>query len=188
MSSLSKIIQLGIGSGGHPLVNESRLCYFPFLHRPKIPTYSSDLEYNYGLAYQKLPYSPIGYKKEEYHCMFLGNEKDCFHFAIYFLARIWECVQLEQERRKQYLEEHGTNSYSHNPESNPFASRIVCGSCNKVFSRKGRRSRTGVDRKVWQCSERYKVIELWDVVTAMWTRKHWLKHTCWLGMHYWKIG
>lgn len=84
VSSISKIIQLGIGSGGHPLVNESRLCYFPFLHRPKIPTYSSDLEYNYGLAYQKLPYSPIGYKKEEYNCMFLGNEKDCFHFAIYF--------------------------------------------------------------------------------------------------------
>lgn len=69
---------------GHPLVNESRICYFPFLHRPRIPTYSSDLEYNYGLAYQKLPYSPIGYKKEEYNCMFLGNEKDCFHFAIYF--------------------------------------------------------------------------------------------------------
>lgn len=65
-------------------VNESRLCYFPFLHRPKIPTYSSDLEYNHGLACQKLPYSSIGYKKEEYNCMFLGNEKDCFHFAIYF--------------------------------------------------------------------------------------------------------
>ena len=39
----------------------------------------------------------------------------------------------------------------------PFASKIICGDCNKVFSRKGWRSRTGVDRKVWQCSERYKV-------------------------------
>ena len=29
--------------------------------------------------------------------------------------------------------------------------------CNKVFARKGWRSSTGVDRKVWQCSERYKV-------------------------------
>ena len=28
---------------------------------------------------------------------------------------------------------------------------------NKVFARKGWRSSTGVDRKVWQCSERYKV-------------------------------
>ena len=35
--------------------------------------------------------------------------------------------------------------------------RIVCGTCNKVFSRKGWRSSAGYDRKVWQCSERYRV-------------------------------
>lgn len=70
---------------------------------------------------------------------------------------IWECVQLEVQRRKEYLEEHGIKSYSHRPETNPFASRIVCGCCNKVFARKGWRSSKGVDRKVWQCSERYKV-------------------------------
>lgn len=70
---------------------------------------------------------------------------------------IWKCVQLEIARRKQYLEEHGTNSYSNNTENNPFASKIVCGCCNKVFSRKVWRSSTGIDRKVWQCSERYKV-------------------------------
>lgn len=71
--------------------------------------------------------------------------------------RILECIQLEIKRRKKYLEEHGTNYYSHRPESNPFASKIICGDCNKVFARKGWRSSTGVDRKVWQCSERYKV-------------------------------
>ncbi len=70
---------------------------------------------------------------------------------------IWECVQLETARRKKYMEEHGTNSYSHNTENNPFASKIVCGVCGKVFARKGWRSSTGIDRKVWQCSERYKV-------------------------------
>ena len=70
---------------------------------------------------------------------------------------IWECVQLEIERRKRYLEEHGTKSYSNNTEKNPFASKIVCGVCGKVFARKGWRSSKGVDRKVWQCSERYKV-------------------------------
>ena len=32
-----------------------------------------------------------------------------------------------------------------------------CGTCNKVFSRKGWRSSAGYDRKVWQCSERYRV-------------------------------
>jgi len=72
-------------------------------------------------------------------------------------VKIWECVQLENQRRRVYMEEHGTNSYSHNPEANPFAARIVCGSCNKVFTRKGWRSRSGVDHKVWQCSERYKI-------------------------------
>lgn len=70
---------------------------------------------------------------------------------------IWECVQLEIERRKRYLEEHGTKSYSNNTEKNPFASKIICGECNKVFTRKGWRSSTGETRKVWQCSERYKV-------------------------------
>lgn len=70
---------------------------------------------------------------------------------------IWECVQLEIERRKRYLEEHGTNSFSNNTEKNPFASKIVCGECNKVFTRKGWRSSTGEIRKIWQCSERYKV-------------------------------
>ena len=44
------------------------------------------------------------------------------HDAI-ISKRIWECVQLEIKRRKKYLEEHGKNSYSHRPESNPFASK-----------------------------------------------------------------
>ncbi len=70
---------------------------------------------------------------------------------------IWECVQLEIERRKRYLEEHGIKSYSNNTEKNPFASKIICGECNKVFSRKGWWSSTGEIRKIWQCSERYKV-------------------------------
>lgn len=70
---------------------------------------------------------------------------------------IWECVQLEIERRKRYLEEHGTKSYSNNTEKNPFASKIICGECNKVYTRKGWRSSTGKTRKIWQCSQRYKV-------------------------------
>ncbi len=70
---------------------------------------------------------------------------------------IWECVQLEMARRKKYMEEHGTNSYSNNTENNPFSSKIICGCCGKVFTRKGWRSSTGVTRKVWQCSERYKL-------------------------------
>ncbi len=78
------------------------------------------------------------------------------HEAI-ISKRIWECVQLEIKRRRAYLEEHGLNSYSHRTETNPFASKIICGNCNKAFARKGWRSSKGFDRKVWQCSERYKV-------------------------------
>ncbi len=69
---------------------------------------------------------------------------------------VWEAVQLEQQRRDRYIAEHGTNSYSHNPETNPFASKVICGTCNKAFIRKGWKTGDGY-RKVWQCQERYKV-------------------------------
>lgn len=61
------------------------------------------------------------------------------------------------ERRKKYLEEHRTNSYSHNTEQNPFAAKIVCGLCNRVFARKGWQSKRGEIQRIWQCGERYKV-------------------------------
>lgn len=48
---------------------------------------------------------------------------------------IWECVQLEIERRKRCLEEHGTKSYSN--ENNPFASKIICGECNPALPSQG---------------------------------------------------
>lgn len=70
---------------------------------------------------------------------------------------IWECVQLEMERREKYLQEYGLNSYSRNTESNPLASKIICGNCNKPYSRKGWQSRSGETRRIWQCSQRYKV-------------------------------
>lgn len=73
---------------------------------------------------------------------------------------IWEAVQSEFKRRKSYIVEHGTNSYSHNPETNPFYGKIVCGTCNQAFRRKGWmdgwKARNGY-RKIWQCQERYRV-------------------------------
>lgn len=57
------------------------------------------------------------------------------HEAIIY-PLIWEAVQLEQERRERYIAEHGTNSYSHNPETNPFASEVICGTCNQAFHQK----------------------------------------------------
>lgn len=69
---------------------------------------------------------------------------------------IWECVQLEMKRRERYLEEHNITRFSQNTEANPFSSKIICGECNRAFARKGWRTPSG-DKKVWQCSERYKV-------------------------------
>ena len=69
---------------------------------------------------------------------------------------MWECVQLEMKRRERYLEEHNITRFSQNTEVNPFSSKIICGECNRAFARKGWRTPSG-DRKVWQCSERYKV-------------------------------
>ncbi len=31
------------------------------------------------------------------------------------------------------MEEHGTNSFSHNTEQNPFGVKIICGESGKVF-------------------------------------------------------
>ena len=69
---------------------------------------------------------------------------------------IWECVQLEVRRRERYLGEYNITRFSQNTEANPFSSKIICGECNRAFARKGWRTPSG-DRKVWQCSERYKV-------------------------------
>ncbi|QSX09666.1 recombinase family protein [Alkalibacter rhizosphaerae] len=69
---------------------------------------------------------------------------------------IWEAVQLEQERRESYINEHGISAYSQKPESNPFAGKVICGTCGHAFTRKGWKTR-GEYRKVWQCQERYKV-------------------------------
>ena len=83
---IGQSMQLGQKDGGcKPLVDEKKLEYFPFLHRTKRPTYTMDLVYNYGLAYDKiLPVSPTQEKAGDYSCIFLGSEKDVFHFAIYF--------------------------------------------------------------------------------------------------------
>jgi DNA invertase Pin-like site-specific DNA recombinase len=69
---------------------------------------------------------------------------------------IWECVQLEMIRRKEYLIEHGIKQYLCNPDS-PFSGRIICGKCGKAYGRKAwdYYSENG-PRYVWQCSERYK--------------------------------
>lgn len=85
VNSFSQLIQLGQGSGAYPLVNENRLCYFPFLQKTKEPAHTKDLDYNYdSYAYESTRLNQIGTRSKEYNCMFLGSRTDCFHFAIYY--------------------------------------------------------------------------------------------------------
>ena len=85
VDSLSQLIQLGEGSGAYPFVNESKLRYFPFLKREKVPTRTMDLAYNYEFkSYKEETISPISSRSKDYRCMFLGSQEDKFHFAIYY--------------------------------------------------------------------------------------------------------
>lgn len=85
VNSFSQLIQLGQGNGAHPLANESKLCYFPFLKRDEIPVRTSKLKYGYDdCAYMALKLNLISSRRGIYNCMFLGSPKDCFHFAIYY--------------------------------------------------------------------------------------------------------
>lgn len=70
---------------------------------------------------------------------------------------IWEAVQLERERRRTFMEKHHIKAFSTNIESNPFASKVICGECGEPFGRKKWITRQGSPRSVWQCNARYKV-------------------------------
>lgn len=85
VESISQLIQLGKEAGSNPLVDENKLVYFPFLAKEKIPTRTRDLKYNYeSCAYKKIQINQVGTRRGQYDCMFIGNENDCFHFAIYY--------------------------------------------------------------------------------------------------------
>lgn len=75
---------MGSGKGSKPLVNEERVAYFPFLRKTKVPTYTTDLVYNYESAYEVLALNLIGEHNPNVNCMFLGQKTDVFHFAIFY--------------------------------------------------------------------------------------------------------
>lgn len=70
---------------------------------------------------------------------------------------IWEAVQLEIQRRREYMQQHQMKVYSSNLLDNPFAGKVICGECGEAFGRKKWVPRPGEQRLVWQCNARYKV-------------------------------
>ena len=68
---------------------------------------------------------------------------------------IWEAVQLEMERRKAYATKHGIG---YGTRDNPFAGRVICGTCGHMFGRKVWNSTNEKQRRIiWRCDAKYKV-------------------------------
>lgn len=67
----------------------------------------------------------------------------------------WEAVQLEMERRKAFAKEHGIKKLGYASKTNPFAGRVVCGKCGRVYGRKVWNSRDNFKRIIWRCNNKY---------------------------------
>jgi DNA invertase Pin-like site-specific DNA recombinase len=70
---------------------------------------------------------------------------------------LWEIVQLEIDRRREFAREHNTKVNVANP-NNPFAGKVICGSCGKTYGRKVWNSTNErLRRHVWVCCGKYEV-------------------------------
>ena len=71
---------------------------------------------------------------------------------------MWEAVQLEMERRRAYALEHGIKKLEYATTNNPFAGRVICGTCGHMFGRKVWNSTNEKQRRIiWRCDAKYKV-------------------------------
>lgn len=70
---------------------------------------------------------------------------------------MWEAVQLEMERRQVFAETYGVFKLDYATLDNPFSGRVICGNCGNIFGRKTWKVSNEKSRKVWICSNRYKI-------------------------------
>jgi len=71
---------------------------------------------------------------------------------------VWEATQLEIERRHAYATEHGIHKVEYGTADNPFAGKVICGTCGHIFGRKVWNSTNEkLRRLVWRCDAKYKV-------------------------------
>ena len=70
---------------------------------------------------------------------------------------MWEAVQLELERRKDYTKRHGVKQLDFaKVHDNPLIGRVICGECGSAFGRKTWNSTDeDLKRRVWQCNRKY---------------------------------
>ena len=70
----------------------------------------------------------------------------------------WEAVQLEIKRRRSFALAHGIDKIEFSTDKRPFAGRVICGTCGKVYGRKIWNSpNPKLRRVVWQCNNKYAV-------------------------------
>ena len=71
---------------------------------------------------------------------------------------MWEAVQLEMDRRRNYALENGIQKFEYATTDNPFAGRVICGTCGKIFGRKVWNSTDErLRRIIWRCNGKYPV-------------------------------
>ena len=71
---------------------------------------------------------------------------------------MWEAVQLEMERRRNFALEYDIQKLEYATTDNPFAGRVICGTCGQVFGRKVWNSTDDRFRRViWRCNGKYLV-------------------------------
>lgn len=69
---------------------------------------------------------------------------------------MWEAVQLEMERRRDYALQYGIQKLEYATEDNPFAGRVICGFCGHAYGRKVWNSTDDrLRRIIWRCNGKY---------------------------------
>ncbi len=71
---------------------------------------------------------------------------------------MWDAVQLEMERRRNFAEKYNIGKLDYATVNNPFAGRVICGQCGSTFGRKVWNSNNErLRRVIWRCNSKYKV-------------------------------
>ena len=66
----------------------------------------------------------------------------------------WQVVQLEQQRRLQFLQEHKLRTNGRYTDDQPFSTKVFCGKCGTLYMRRTL-TRLGSNKIVWMCSTNY---------------------------------
>lgn len=67
----------------------------------------------------------------------------------------WNAVQLEVQRRKDYMKKYHLRTLGRYTDEQPFSNRVICAECRNIYHRRTL-VRGGKHLKVWMCSQRYR--------------------------------